>query len=197
MCSSALRLMLAALTVVMVVVSTATAQDKSICAKAWGVRAAVVKKHGKRAPGRNICRQGVRIRAHTRGVNAERAFVTRPATTNEKRHYLRALRRLNSPAPALLVRTAGMPRVPPAGTMSAHIAAGSTLSAIANCESHGNPRAISPGGKYRGKYQFDYGTWGSVGGTGDPAAASEEEQDYRAALLYQRSGSAPWPVCGR
>ena len=33
------------------------------------------------------------------------------------------------------------------------------------------------GGAYRGKYQFDYGTWASVGGTGDPAAASEAEQD--------------------
>ena len=31
---------------------------------------------------------------------------------------------------------------------------------------------------------------------GDPAAAPESEQDYRAALLYSRSGSSPWPVCG-
>jgi hypothetical protein len=72
-----------------------------------------------------------------------------------------------------------------------------TLNAIANCESHGNPRAIGGGGRYRGKYQFDYGTWASVGGKGDPAAASEREQDYRAAKLYRRAGSAPWPVCGR
>jgi hypothetical protein len=35
-----------------------------------------------------------------------------------------------------------------------------------------------------------------MGGTGDPAAAPEAEQDYRAALLYVRSGSSPWPVCG-
>jgi soluble lytic murein transglycosylase-like protein len=72
----------------------------------------------------------------------------------------------------------------------------STLNAIAACESGGNPRAISAGGTYRGKYQFDYGTWESVGGHGDPAAASEAEQDYRAALLYSRAGSSPWPVCG-
>ena len=49
---------------------------------------------------------------------------------------------------------------------------------------------------YRGKYQFDYGTWASVGGSGDPAAAPEVEQDYRAALLYVRGGSSPWPICG-
>jgi hypothetical protein len=72
----------------------------------------------------------------------------------------------------------------------------STLDAIGACESGGNPTAVSSGGTYRGKYQFDYGTWESVGGTGDPAAASEQEQDYRAALLYSRSGSSPWPVCG-
>lgn len=71
-----------------------------------------------------------------------------------------------------------------------------TLDAIAACESGGSPTAISSGGAYRGKYQFDYGTWESVGGHGDPAAAPEAEQDYRAALLYARAGPSPWPVCG-
>jgi transglycosylase-like protein len=71
-----------------------------------------------------------------------------------------------------------------------------TLNAIASCESGGDPTAVSADGSYRGKYQFDYGTWESVGGSGDPAAASESEQDYRAALLYAQSGSSPWPICG-
>jgi hypothetical protein len=71
-----------------------------------------------------------------------------------------------------------------------------TLTAIASCESGGDPTAVSSDGSYRGKYQFDFGTWESVGGSGDPAAAPEAEQDYRAALLYSRSGSSPWPVCG-
>jgi soluble lytic murein transglycosylase-like protein len=70
------------------------------------------------------------------------------------------------------------------------------LQAIAACESGGNPQAIGGGGAYRGKYQFDYQTWASVGGSGDPAAASEAEQDRRAAMLYARSGSSPWPTCG-
>jgi Transglycosylase-like domain len=72
----------------------------------------------------------------------------------------------------------------------------STLDSIASCESGGDPAAVSSDGSYRGKYQFDFGTWESVGGSGDPAAASEDEQDYRAALLYAQSGSSPWPVCG-
>jgi hypothetical protein len=71
-----------------------------------------------------------------------------------------------------------------------------TLEAIAACESGGSPTSVSSNGSYRGKYQFSYGTWAGVGGSGDPAAASEREQDYRAALLYARSGSSPWPVCG-
>ncbi len=71
-----------------------------------------------------------------------------------------------------------------------------TLESIAACESGGDPRIVSSDGSYRGKYQFDEGTWESVGGHGDPAAAPEVEQDYRAALLYSRSGSSPWPVCG-
>lgn len=71
-----------------------------------------------------------------------------------------------------------------------------TLEAIASCESGGSPTAVSSDGSYRGKYQFDFGTWESVGGSGDPAAAPEAEQDYRAALLYSRAGSSPWPVCG-
>jgi hypothetical protein len=71
------------------------------------------------------------------------------------------------------------------------------LKAIALCESHGNPRAVSPGGAYRGKYQFSFTTWASVGGKGDPARASEAEQDRRAAKLYRTGGPGHWPVCGR
>jgi Transglycosylase-like domain len=70
------------------------------------------------------------------------------------------------------------------------------LESIAACESGGDPAAVSADGTYRGKYQFSYATWASVGGSGDPAAAPEAEQDYRAALLYNRSGPGQWPVCG-
>lgn len=73
----------------------------------------------------------------------------------------------------------------------------STLEAIASCESGGDPTAISSDGSYRGKYQFSFETWAAVGGSGDPATATESEQDYRAALLYAQSGSSPWPVCGQ
>ena len=70
------------------------------------------------------------------------------------------------------------------------------LEAIAACESGGDPTAVDASGTYRGKYQFDYGTWAAVGGSGDPAAAPEAEQDMRAQMLYDQRGASPWPVCG-
>ena len=73
--------------------------------------------------------------------------------------------------------------------------ANGVLERIARCESGGNPRAVSPDGRYYGKYQFSKATWRSVGGTGNPAKASEAEQDRRALILYRRAGTSPWPNC--
>ena len=75
-------------------------------------------------------------------------------------------------------------------------AASPALQAIAACESGGNP-ATDTGNGFYGKYQFTIETWNAVGGSGNPAQASEAEQDRRAAMLYARAGASPWPVCGR
>jgi len=64
------------------------------------------------------------------------------------------------------------------------------------CESSDRYDAVSPSGIYRGAYQFDLATWETVGGSGDPAAATPSEQDARARELYARRGWQPWPVCG-
>jgi len=71
-----------------------------------------------------------------------------------------------------------------------------TMQAIADCESGGNP-ATDTGNGFYGKYQFTIETWNAVGGSGNPAHASEGEQDRRAAMLYAQAGASPWPVCGR
>ncbi len=89
-----------------------------------------------------------------------------------------------------LRRRAARRRAASAAPVSPHLAA------IAACESGGDPRAIGGGGLYRGKYQFSLETWAAVGGSGDPAAAPEAEQDMRAAMLYAQAGASPWPVCG-
>jgi hypothetical protein len=102
-------------------------------------------------------------------------------------------------------QTAGALGLPSASQASAKAAstaaapttdAASTLAKIAQCESGGNPAAISAGGHYRGKYQFTRATWRAMGGTGDPAAAPEAEQDRLAAALLAQQGTSPWPVCG-
>jgi peptidoglycan hydrolase CwlO-like protein len=105
---------------------------------------------------------------------------------SQQRHEQALAVRASSPAP---VAYSAAPSGGGAG-------AGSALEQIARCESGGNPRAVSPDGRYRGKYQFAPETWQAVGGTGDPAAASEAEQDRRAAILYAQQGASPWPICG-
>src|SRR4051794_39995559 len=78
---------------------------------------------------------------------------------------------------------------------SADADAGATLARIARCESGGDPAAGSADGRYRGKYQFDRATWTRLGGAGDPAQATEAEQDRVAARLLAEGGTSPWPNC--
>ena len=56
---------------------------------------------------------------------------------------------------------------------------------------------IDTGNTFYGAYQFTWDTWGTVGGSDNPAHAPAAEQDARARLLYSTRGSQPWPICGR
>ncbi len=67
--------------------------------------------------------------------------------------------------------------------------------ALANCESSGNPKAVSPAG-YMGLYQFDQRTWNANGGSGSPLNASAAQQTAIAQNLYNARGISPWPSCG-
>ena len=94
-------------------------------------------------------------------------------------------------------RSASAPAPAPAAARRSTGSADSlNWAALARCESGGNPRALSPGGRYRGLYQFSLATWRGIGGSGDPIENSPEEQTYRAKLLFQRSGAGQWPHCG-
>jgi len=122
-------------------------------------------------PGRNILLQGVETEdGRVRAAKREELRRSKP-----------------------ILRRQAMPAAAPAAEASQ---ASPALQAIAACESGGDPTAIGGGGLYRGKYQFSYETWQSVGGSGDPAAAPEAEQDRRAAMLLARDGAGQWPVCG-
>lgn len=176
--------------------STQAAQGASLPEKYRHRYDAVADRHGARAPGRDILRDGVRF-MWVSADHARRHAATRPASSHELAVSARQLRAILRPVNPLLHRTAVPPGHAPAGVRTASVSAGGVLDAIAACESGGNPAAVDPTGTYRGKYQFDAQTWGSVGGSGDPAAAPEAEQDRRAAALYAQRGAAPWPVCGR
>jgi peptidoglycan hydrolase-like protein with peptidoglycan-binding domain len=80
-------------------------------------------------------------------------------------------------------------------TDSSGSSASAVLERIAQCESGGDP-TTDTGNGYYGKYQFSLATWRRMGGSGNPAQASEAEQDRIAARLYAQEGAAPWPVCG-
>jgi uncharacterized protein YabE (DUF348 family) len=68
-------------------------------------------------------------------------------------------------------------------------------SALAKCESGGNPKAVNPAGYY-GLYQFSLATWHAQGGSGNPIDNSSAEQTYRAKILYKKTGASSWPSCG-
>jgi hypothetical protein len=172
------RIVIAAGLVALAVPAQAQAASPHMCEQAKKVRASVIEKHGKRAPGRDICKHGMRN--------------GRKPSNAQKARYLRALKRLDNPP--VMLTAAGPPPVAPAATQSPR--AGGTLQAIAACESGGN-YGTNTGNGFYGAYQFDLQTWQSVGGSGNPAAASPAEQDRRAAMLYAQRGSSPWPVCGR
>lgn len=105
--------------------------------------------------------------------------------------------RVRATVPATTVRTAP---VTTAVEERSGGGAGGTLACIRRYESGGDYDAVSPSGQYRGGYQFDYQTWASVGGSGDPAVAPPAEQDMRAQMLLDSRGLAPWPtparICG-
>ncbi|MDQ3647255.1 MAG: transglycosylase family protein, partial [Actinomycetota bacterium] len=102
-------------------------------------------------PGRDVVRDGVK----------ERDGDLRLASARDVKRSVGVLKRLSRPA-------AGGSTTSTGGS-----APSGRLSAIAGCESGGDPGAVGGGGAYRGKYQFSRETWASVGGSGDPAAAPE------------------------
>lgn len=154
----------------------------SACEKAFVVRASVIARHGKRAPGRNICRFGVK---HSNGQVAT-------ATYGQKKRYLNQLRLLIAP-----FTTAGAPAQKPAGVLTAH-AAYALPYRIVMCESGGNPRAVNPNNPNRpaGLYQIITATWiGAGGGHYAPTAdqATPAEQGVIAARIYNGgAGAGQW-----
>ena len=68
---------------------------------------------------------------------------------------------------------------------------------LAQCESGMNQRAYNSAGPYYGYFQFNIGTWQSVGMTGDPRDHSWDQQLAAAKRLHADRGWGPWPACSR
>lgn len=72
-------------------------------------------------------------------------------------------------------------------------------SALAECETGGDPRAVNPARTNYGMYHISLQMWRAVGGRKTPVDWPADEQTYRAQLLYQRvegRWQRQWPTCG-
>ena len=97
------------------------------------------------------------------------------------------------------VKTTVVAATPPSGDPS-----GDQWNRLRQCESGNNYRALSPGGRFRGAYQFSQTTWDWVAGQVaprlvevDPIDAAPGDQDNMAINLYRMRGAGQWPVCGK
>lgn len=93
-------------------------------------------------------------------------------------------------------RSAVAPRIVPSGELYDALTAAfpedpDRAYAVVMCESSGNASA-NTGNGYYGLWQFDLGTWQSVGGSGLPSDASVDEQIMRARMLFDSRGWSPW-----
>lgn len=155
-----------------------------------GLYKKVAKRHGTRAPGRNIRKNGV-VRRNQTVRNA------RCGEIRKSRGQLKQL--LVVPKRYRSVSTATTSAVPPAQMPSgvqtpvASSTGGSSNPYVnPSCESGGNSQVVDPSGTYWGKYQFDRQTWIAHGGSaGSYGNASEVEQDRVAASVNYDA----WPNC--
>lgn len=139
----------------------------------------------------------------TRNTTARQASTTTPksaptarTTTTTARTTTTTAAKTTSPAQTTATSTTSTANTSQAKPTAAPASDGLNWAALARCESGNNPRALSPGGTYRGLYQFHLQTWRGVGGKGDPIDASRDEQTRRAQILYRRVGAGAWGSCG-
>jgi hypothetical protein len=162
------------------------------------------------APGhRHVPLSGMALTVYTRRTVYVFANGTRHRTTTTARTVRQVLKRSGLPLPpGYQVRpepgafpaegtliTVLPPRTEPIEAAVLQL----NWTALARCESGGDPLAYNPSGPYYGLYQFSLPMWQLVGGTGMPQSWPVEEQTYRAQLLYQRVDGrwkGQWPNCG-
>ncbi|HXQ75652.1 MAG TPA: transglycosylase family protein [Acidimicrobiales bacterium] len=135
-------------------------------------------------------------------VTAYLAAVTqRQAQT---RAYLEAMAARPRPVPAVAAARSAPPAAAarpaaasaPAPAVRPAPTAPAPFAALRQCESGGDYRADTGNGYY-GAYQFNLGTWRSLGYGGLPSQAPPAQQDQAAQELQARRGWGQWPSCAR
>jgi resuscitation-promoting factor RpfB len=129
-----------------------------------------------------------------KGVDGVQTTTYRVTTTDGKESGRQQLSTAVTKPPVDELVSIGTKARPAATGPTPSTSDGLNWTALAKCESGGNPRAVNPAGYY-GLYQFSLSTWKAVGGTGNPIDASPQEQTARAQMLYARSGASQWG-CG-
>lgn len=144
-----------------------------------------------------------------RESRVQRASRTRPSAVPARRSRTGDAGRRAASRPVRRLRSTHAPSpAPDAGGSRRASGDGSTLGArahqwantpkarsVSNCESGGNPCAVNPSGKYRGKWQMDSSFWSSYGGlnyASRPDLASEYDQDIVAYRGWLARGWSPW-----
>src|SRR3954447_23142640 len=131
---------------------------------------------------------------HALGVRAD--GVMGPQTRRALKHFQRTHRlQADGVAGPATLAALGLSATKQRSTLASTAGPSTVLAKIAKCESGGNIHAVSPNGRYFGKYQFSRETWKALGGSGSPADADEATQDLLAARLYAQRGTSPWPAC--
>lgn len=97
--------------------------------------------------------------------------------------------------PAMTLPAPPKPKPKPVAAPAPSAPSGDIWGRLRACES--SDGRTSPNGLYHNWFQFDVGTWHSVGGQGHPKDASYEEALKRAKMLQASRGWAPWPSCSR
>jgi hypothetical protein len=164
------------------------ASGQSTEAKYRALRAEVVKKHGERAPGRNIVRDGVRTK---RG--------SRPARLTEIKQSIEVLRRMLEPPPAPPASSSSnIQQSTSSGLQSGASSSASGLPACAD-ESHGNystgPENTNPSSGATGRWQTLRSHYSS-GGVCAGLTLSPAGQDACAQRIYKAQGASAWVNCG-
>jgi hypothetical protein len=126
-----------------------------------------------------------------------------PAVSRRARTYAPSRRFLAAAVLAAALLAAGCFPAGSGGSLSGHHN-DPFLTCVRQHESGGNYQAVSPGGQYRGAYQFLQGTWDAtanhIGARDlvgvDPRTASPTLQDDMAWALYQWQGPGPWGDSG-